>query len=113
MLSFSSVLSGGWGHSKNDCIIFEQSIGSIIFNKEKFMIKLILSRILYEWDYFKTFGISVFYPLTGQISKYAIHRNNNNIFLHIVYRCLGQTHAEFQIVYGASHDSEDYFEESD
>ena len=110
---FSWVLSGGWGYSKNDCIIFEQSKEPILFDKKKILIKLILSRILYEWDYLKTFGISVFYPLTGEISKYAIHRNNNKIFLHIVYRCLGQTHDEFQIVYGAAHDCKDYFEDSD
>jgi len=109
----SWVLSGGWGYSKNDCIIFEKSKEPIIYDKDKILILLILSRILYEWDYFHNLGISVFYPLTGEISKYTIYEYKNKILLNIVYRCLGQTHDEFQIVYGASHDCEAYWEKSD
>jgi len=109
----SWVLSGGWGYSKNDCIILEKSKEPILYDKDKILIKLVLSRILYEWDYFDNFGISVFYPLTGELSKYTIYEYENKILLNIVYRCLGQTHDEFQIVYGASHDCEDYWEEAE
>ena len=111
---FSSILSGGWGYSKNDCIIFKQLKDVMYFDRKNILLlKLILSRVLYEWGYFYDFGISVFYPLTGELSKYTIYEYENKILLNIVYRCLGQTHDEFQIVYGASHNCEDYWEEAE